>query len=227
MDDYILKSASYGMSMLFTQLKYSPDAPIEFIDPLCSIFKICLLHYKYQGTKLSIKDNKITLQDPCMLQGLYRWNDKRDQLHHLKIPIFYFKGVVCGYIKIDNMALDADVLNYINELAIKGLKKIKIVYDENKPGSLIKNCIDEYIKTLTIMYTYDEYMTQMKELNKPTLFAIYSEYGKLWKMQDFTIIMDLFAKAEENTDVHMLNILANCVDNFLYFKDCEIDKIRP
>lgn len=227
MEDYILKSASYGMSMLFTQLKYAPDSPIEFIDPICAIFKICLLHHKYQGTKLSIKDNKITLQDPCMLQGLYRWNDKRDQLHHLKIPIFYFKGIVSGYIKIDHLTLDTTILDYINDLAIKGLKKIKLVYDENQPGSLIKNCIDDYIKTLTTVYRPEEYLAQMKELNKPTLFAIYSEYSKLWKMEDFSIIIDLFTKAEEKTDIHMLNILANCIDNFIYFKDCEIDKIRP
>lgn len=225
MEDYLFKSASYGISMLFTQVKY--ESPIEFIDPLCSIFKLCILHHKYHGTKISIKDNKITLQDPSVLQGLYRWNDKRDQLHHLKIPIFYFKGIVSGYIKIGHLNLDADILNYINDLAIKGLKKIKNVYDENKPGSLIKNCIDEYIKTLSTIYSYDEFILQMNELNKPTLFAIYAEYSKLWKMDDFTIIMDLFAKAEEKTDIHMLNTLANCIDNFIYFKDCEIDKIRP
>ena len=228
MEDYLLKYAASGVSMLFTHIKHT-DSHIEFIDPLCTIFKICLLHYKYIGTKISIKNNTITVQDPSNFQGFQRWmnNDERDQLHHLKLPIFYFKGIVSGHIKIEHLTVKEEYYEYINELAIKGLKRIKLAYDVEKPGSLIKNCIDDYIKTLTTHYTFEDYMTHMRELNKPTLFAIYSEYNHLWKMEDFKIIMDLFKKAEEKEDVHLTNVLANAINQFLIFKDMEIDKIRP
>lgn len=228
MEEYLLKYASSGVSMLFTHIKYT-DYHIEFIDPLCTIFKICLLHYKYIGTKFSIKNNTITIQDPSNFQGIQRWmnSDERDQLHHLKLPIFYFKGIICGHIKVYHLTVTQEYYQYINDLAIKGLKKIKIAYDTEKPGSLIKNCIDDYIKTLSTNYSSEDYFQQMKELNKPTLFAIYNEYTNLWKIEDFKIIMALFKKAEENEDIHLTNVIANAINQFIIFKDIELDKIRP
>jgi hypothetical protein len=67
----------------------------------------------------------------------------------------------------------------------------------------------------------------MRELNKPTLFAIYNEYNNIWKIEDFKIIMDLFKKAEDKEDIHLTNVIANAINQFLIYKDMEIDKIRP
>ena len=230
MEEYTIKYASKGISMLFNQITQSSDHHIEFIDPLCTIIKICLLKYKGEGTKLSIKNNIITLQDAWALQGFQRWmnSDERDQLHHLKIPIFYFRGFVLGHILFDHLQFHQDLLNYINDLAIKGLKKMKTTYIyEKKTGSLIKNCIDDYIKTLSTNYTLDDYMIQMNENNKPTLIAIYNEYTKLWKMEDLQLIINLFKMAELKEEHELQNKLADTIDHFVMFKDKEIDFIRP
>jgi hypothetical protein len=229
METYLVKVASSGISMLFTQMKQTSEQHIEFIDPLCSIIKLCTLHYKPNGTKFSIKNNTITLQEAGVLQGFQRWmnKDERDQLHHLKLPIFYFKGITSGFITIEHFDLHTIDLTHINNLAIKGLKKLKMSYMTDKPGSLIKNCLDDYITTLSSSYTIDEYMTHMQELNKPILFAIYGEYSKLWRNEDFKIIIDLFRMSDQKDDPQLHNILANCVDCFITFKDKELDTIRP
>src|SRR5438445_576268 len=114
MEEYTIKYASKGISMLFNQISQSPEHDIEFIDPLCTIIKVCLLEYKGKGTKFSIKNNTITLQDSWALQGLQRWinNDERDQLHHLKIPIFYFRGIVLGHIVFDHISISFDTFQY-------------------------------------------------------------------------------------------------------------------
>jgi hypothetical protein len=98
---------------------------------------------------------------------------------------------------------------------------------EKKTGSLIKNCIDDYIKTLSSNYTLDDYMIQMNENNKPTLIAIYNEYTKLWKMEDLQLIINLFKMAELKEEHELQNKLADTIDHFVMFKDKEIDFIRP
>src|SRR5687767_13306792 len=158
MDEYVIGYATSGISLLFKQIKQSSDSPIEFIDPLCTVIKLALLHYKDNGTKISISNNVLNIQDASLLQGFQRWynHDARDQLYQLKLPIFYFRGIVLGYIAFDHLQIDNDTLEMINELAIKGLKKMRITYDnDRKSGSLIKNCIDDYIKILTTNYILD------------------------------------------------------------------------
>lgn len=230
MDEYTIKYASKGISMLFNQITQSTENHIEFIDPLCTIIKVCILKYKVEGTKLSIKNNVMTLQDPWALQGFQRWinNDERDQLHHLKIPVFYFRGIVLGHIIFDHIHMPIETFHYINELAIKGFKRMKLTYlYEKKTGSLIKNCIDDYIKTLSTNYTVDDYMIQMHENNKPTLVAIYNEYTKLWKSEELNLLIDLFKMAELKEECELQNKLADVIDCFIKFKDKEIDSVRP
>ena len=230
MEAHIVKYASTGISMLFTQITQAEESPIEFIDPICTMIKLALLHYKNNGTKISIKNNVINIQDPDVLQGLRRWynSDEREQLHQLKLPIFYFRGIVLGFIMFEHIAIENDTLNYINDLAIKGLKKMRITYDnDRKAGSMVKNSIDDYIKTLTTLYSIDDYMSEMYKFNKPTLFAIYNEYTKLWQLKDLKIITDLFELTETKENPVIQNKMADAIDHFIMAKDLSIDTIRP
>ena len=230
MDDYVVKYATSGISLLFTQIKQSSESPIEFIDPICTVIKLSLLHYKDNGTKISIKNNVINIQDASLLQGLERWwsSDDRNQLYQLKLPIFYFRGIVLGFIKFEHFSIDEDILLMINDLAIKGLKKMRITYDNNRQsGSLIKNSIDDYIKILNTNYTLDDYMSDRYKFNKPTLFAIYNEYTKLWDIKDFKIITDLFEIADGKENPVIQNKLADAIDHFIMAKDLTLDTIRP
>ncbi len=230
MDEYVVKYASSGISLLFSQIKQTSESPIEFIDPICTAIKLSLLHYKDNGTKISIKNNVVNIQDVSLLQGFQRWynSDERDQLYQLKLPIFYFRGIVLGFIDIEHLVIDSNTLLMINELAIKGLKKMRITYDnDRKSGSLIKNCIDDYIKILNTNYNLDDYMSDRYKFNKPTLFAIYNEYTKLWDLKDLKIITDLFELADTKENPVIQNKLADTIDQFIMAKDLTLDTIRP
>ena len=230
MDEYVVKYASSGISLLFSQIKQTSESPIEFIDPICTAIKLSLLHYKDNGTKISIKNNVVNIQDASLLQGFQRWynSDERDQLYQLKLPIFYFRGIVLGFIEIEHLDVDHNTLLMINELSIKGLKKMRITYDnDRKSGSLIKNCIDDYIKILNTNYNLDDYMSDRYKFNKPTLFAIYNEYTKLWDLKDLKIITDLFELADSKENPVIQNKLADTIDQFIMAKDLTLDTIRP
>jgi len=229
MEDTVVRYASTGISMLFNQISHTNEHPTEVIDPLCTVVKLSILNYKNSGTKISIKNNCIDLQEAWLLQGAQRWfnDDGRNQLHQLKLPLFYFRGIVLGFIIFDHLEFEEEILNYLNNLVVKGLKKMRITYDvDRKTGSLIKNSIDEYIKILTTPYHIDDYMIEMNKYNKPTIFAIYNEYTKLWQLKDIRIILDIFKLIETKELPSVQNELANCINHFIIAKDLSIDTIR-
>lgn len=219
MNDVIFK---YGIS-LYSQLS-QPESPIEFIDPLCTAIKLATLVYKHPGTKISIKKNTIQLQDYTLFQGIQRFyqQDSKHQLHQLKMPLFYFRGMVLGHI------LPSDggqyELHYINNLVIKGLQQIKLTYQYHSE-SLLQQGLNDYIKMLSTPYTLEEYQQEMNQLNKPILFAIYHEYAKLWTMEDLNIVMSLFIKMEQHPLIQ--NKLADSLNQFIDAIDLMIDTIRP
>lgn len=230
MDTIAVKYASNGLSLLFNQMIQSNDYPIEFIDPFCTVFKLAILNYKVEGTKISIKNNNITIQDTWVFQGVQRWfnSDERDQLHQLKLPLFYFRGVVLGFVSYKFLKLDQKFLDYMNEVAIKGLRKMKLTYDnDRKNGSLVKNCIDDYIKILSTPYDLPDYENEMMSISKPTLFAIYHEYAKIWTLYDFKILKRLFTLTDLEENSKIKSKLADTIDNFIIAKDLKIDTIRP
>ena len=230
MDGYVVKYAGTGIQVLFNQLTTNTDESIEFIDPLCTMVKLAILGLKPNGTKMSIHDNIICVQDPTQLQGLIRWlnSDERQQLHQLRFPILYFRGMELGHIGIENRKIETEMLKEINSLASKGLIKLRSTYENaKKVGSMVKNCIDDYVKTLSHPYGIDEYNRELSLLDKPTLFVIYNEFMKKWSAEDVKIILELFGLALSKNSDNVRNEIANSIDHLIMSKDLEIDCLRP
>src|SRR5205814_8841677 len=75
-------STLFPYTTLFRSMTQAgPEYPIEFIDPIATAMKLVVLAYKDNGTKMSIKSNKITIQESWMLQGFQRWinEDQRER----------------------------------------------------------------------------------------------------------------------------------------------------
>ena len=237
MDTYVVKYAGTGLSVIFSQLSASSETRIEFLDPFCATVKLGVLTFKPNGTKISIHNNTIHIQEPSTFQGVMRWlnSDERDQLHQLRLPILYFRGVELGHIVIDDFKIDKDQMASINEFAVQGLIKLKTTYETaKKVGSMVKNCLDDYIKTLSHPYSKEEYMKELSSLDKPTMFVIYKEFMKKWDNTDIDTILNLFGKTKKvidktketlSSNVH--NEIANSIDHFIMAKDLEIDSLRP
>ena len=64
----------------------------QILEPFSSLIRISLLHFKKQGTKISICNNKIYYQNPNIIQGTLRWtnDDKRNDIHQIHNPIKKF-----------------------------------------------------------------------------------------------------------------------------------------
>ena len=61
----------------------------SILDPLTCIIRLGILEFKPIGTKISLNNNKIKYNDPCVIQGALRWSngDNREDLHNLYYPL--------------------------------------------------------------------------------------------------------------------------------------------
>jgi len=225
MEGYFVKQAT---KLVYQWAQVSVDSPIEFIDPIATAMKLVILSYKTTGTKLSIKNNKIEIQESWMLQGIERWynDDTKSQIYQLKLPLFYFRGIVLNHIPLHHLIMNQDVFDLMNRLAFQGLKKLKLTYN-CKNGSLVDNCIDQYLSILSTPYTLEDYQREMEKFNKPTLFAVYYEYTKLWCQDDFLMLYQLLTITQQEYNMIIQNKLADCIDCYIQSKDMKIDNIRP
>ena len=110
----------------------------SIIEPLICLTRLAILEFKPTGTKISIFNNRISYNEPNILQGAVRWSngDARDDLHNIflpltKAPIWYDVS-------------KSDIQN-IFKFAIRGLEKLKRSYSRN---STINHSIQYYIDCL-------------------------------------------------------------------------------
>ena len=244
MTDIFAKYAGTGLSTLYSQIRQQSETHMEFLDPLCTILKLCVINFKPIGTKISVRDNSINIQDASVFQTLFRTihNDSREQLFQLKFPIFYFKGMIldllkhslneneeCSYKKIN-----LEYLIYMKDIAVSGLKKLRSTYDIDwKNCTIIRNCINDYIRILTMEYTQEQYDKELLEFNKSSMILIYNEFLKLWNDNELEPIIKILKlldfKCTNNCDyIHSsINSYSNAIDHLIIGKNDEINILRP
>lgn len=124
----------------------------SIIEPLICLVRLAILEFKPQGTKISIYDNKITYNEPNMLQGAVRWSngDTRDDLHNIYLPI-----TKAG----EWYSLENEDIKNILTFAIRGLEKLKTSYNRN---STINHSIQFYIGYLRQTHSKSNQTTNLE-----------------------------------------------------------------
>jgi len=85
------------MEILRTKDKERADLILE---PMQVMIQLALLAHSPIGTKISVSNNILSIQKPCMTQGVYRWwnNDNKDDLYYLFHAIRrYYKKLINIY----------------------------------------------------------------------------------------------------------------------------------
>jgi len=109
------------MEILRTKEKERADLILE---PMQVMIQLALLAHSPIGTKISVSNNILSIQKPCMTQGVYRWwnNDNKDDL-------YYLFHAIRRYYKWYKSQKD-DVYQYILAWAVKGLDKLSETYNK-------------------------------------------------------------------------------------------------
>jgi len=125
-------------------IKTHPKEKVDMIlEPLQVLTQLAVLSFLPVGTKISISENILHLQQPTILQGVLRWyqKDNKDDLYYLFHAIRrYYKWYKHN---------DDDIFTKVLELAIKGIQKLIETY--NKIGittithtlNLYKNILEQ------------------------------------------------------------------------------------
>jgi hypothetical protein len=162
------------------------------IDPMSCLIKLSILKFCPVGTKISIYDNMISILDPGLLQGTFRFlkGDGREDLHNLYLPI----------IKSIEWYNNSDKeINVLFNFAIGGLDILKSSYPIN---STICHTLDLYIyhlttKKLTTFHDKEIKIEQNSSMNSST--NIIHDYLKnLWNPREIHIIIELLLEYETN-----------------------------
>ena len=176
-------------------LLFNKNTKKYILDPLTCIIRCATLSFKPPGTKISIINNRISFNDPTILQGPIRWSsgDKREDLHNIYYPII--KSTQWYDIN------DINIKNIFSN-AIKGLVKLKNSYDEN---SIIVHSLELYINIINNFINDNNYKNKELyfknedgQLNEDNL--IYKSLRNLWNDNQISIINNIIVQIREDSN---------------------------
>lgn len=185
----------------------------DILDPLSVIIKLFIYYYKPIGTKISVGNNRIYLQDSTYIQGIIRrYNgDTKNDITILLCPIMY----AC-VLYLDNKELRTMYLP-IFEIGLQALNNLKQTYS-NTP--IIYNI--EHILNIIQMFINDEANNANNIINTETpMFKIkeniYGQLNQVWTVERKNI---LFGFIKDITEVNNLILKQTLLDGLCKFMDC-------
>ncbi len=176
------------MELLKTHTKERMDMILE---PLQVMIQLSLLSHCPIGTKVSVSENLLHIQQPSYAQGVIRYwhNDKKDDLYYLFNAI---RRYYCWY-----KSQNHKIYNYILDRSIKGIDNLIETYRSSDQHtithtlSLYKNVLDmdkeELFKSSSNTTTIDEVFKNITQIyDDKSLKVIYNLLRKLEDEQNET-----------------------------------------
>jgi hypothetical protein len=187
----------------------------DILDPLSVILKLYIYNFKPEGTKISVSNNKILLQDIGIFQGSVRkiFGDSKNDINIIFGPVVY---ACLKYLSSD----EREKYLYIFEVVSASLNKLKLTYAGNEIVyniEQIKNVIDSFIskKDNDISLLVSNYNTNGFKIKQ----NIYDHINTVWTNERKQILLGYiyeiktFVSQEyENELVISLSSFLNCMD---------------
>ena len=187
-------------------VKSQPKEKIDMIlEPLQVLTQLAILSFLPVGTKISINNNILFLQQPTMFQGVVRWyqNDNKDDL-------FYLFHAIRRYYKWYKNR-DDEVFANILELAINGIEKLIETY--NKVGiTTITHTLSLYKNILT-----QESDELFKDENEHSISVddVFKKITSLYDRKMLIVIYSVFQIMGEETNQNNINLYVNGLNSIL------------
>ena len=207
--DKTLSNITNNSYYLLTSLWQGKDEKTYILDPLTCVIRLGILSFKPIGTKISINQNKISYNNPNMLQGTIRWTfgDNRNDLHNLFKPLLR---------STQWYNMEDPIIANIFVFAISGLEKLKLSYNTN---SIICHSIDHYIDVIKKYkkFTDDELKDDTNEL--------YKKLKTLWSDAQISIVNSLLEEAHDTSEDMNCESYIEAIENILCIKEETVKNI--
>jgi hypothetical protein len=185
----------------------------DILDPLSVIVKLFIYYYKPIGTKISVGNNRIYIQDITYIQGfLRRYNgDTKNDITILLSPIIYS---CIMYLKNPETRT---IYLPIFEKSLQGLNNLKQTYANT---AIIYNI--EHIINIIQMFVNEDTTNVNNIINPETpLFKIkeniYGQLNQVWTVERINI---LFGFVKDIVEVNNLLLKNTLLDGLCKFMDC-------
>jgi hypothetical protein len=183
------------------------------LDPLSVIIKLAIIGNKPEGTKISIFNNMIKIQEVGPFQGFVRYwfNNNKLDLHYLYNPI----ELACENFLDESMVENFPKLIGLFESALIGIDKLKITY---KDHSMIVLCLNYYSNIISnyLGEYYNEDLFRTNELTHLYTKDLTKLLNKRWTNDKLLVVLELNNYLENNV---------NCVETFMVNIDKETEEI--
>ena len=192
----------------------------DTLDPLSVIIKLFIYAHKQVGTKISIGNNRIDIQEPGMFQGTVRKlsGDQKNDVNIIFFPIIfacmtYLSNKKCRarFVRL----FDAVIVSF--DKLKETYQGNEIIYNIDQLKSVALNFIDNETFDPSTLYTsYDSPGGKIKQ-------GIYTHINTIWTDSRINVVFGmideiLFATSKEIRSglVNALNTYMGCIDTIAY-----------
>lgn len=167
----------------------------NILEPVSTVLKLAIVSFLPIGTKISIRDNNIYIQNPSLLQGIFRWSngDKFSDLHNLIHPLKKFMDLRDTSIIFNDNKSDLFV-----SLAVKGLQRLKKTYADN---SIVIQTFELYEDILLgVKIRRNSMGSDTSSETERATFDIYERFNALWVQDEIEIIHHILSHLNKSYD---------------------------
>jgi hypothetical protein len=191
--------------------KYKNDT----IDPLTVIIKLFICSYKPIGTKISILNNKLIIQNSGIFQGTVRtiYRDSKNDINILFFPIIFACKL---YLSRNNKPRFINLFNKI----LDTFEKLKKTYQGNEiiyNIDQLKNVIMSFVETddfdpIQILSTFESPGGKIKQ-------DIYKHLNNIWTEKRLNIIFGYVDEILETTNKELVDNLIYSLNSYMNYVD--------
>jgi hypothetical protein len=201
----ILLLQQYQITNLYNSFNIhkSKEKNNMILEPLQGMIQLALLCGCKVGTKLTIYDNILYLQQPTLTQPINRWlnSDKKDDLYFLFPVIKKF----LKWFNPDNKKnyISAELYNQIITMSIKGLINLMKTYETTDNISVIQ-VINMYIELLSNKVNISQSLID----DKQDIDDIFEKITNIYKPNLLNIVYNTLLLIEEDKDnINIINYI--------------------
>ena len=188
----------------------------DILDPLSTIIKLFIYSYKPTGTKISIYNNKLIIQERGIFQGAVRkiYRDTKNDINIIFYPVIF----ACRYF----LSISEDKTKFLKifEMVSTSFNKLKETYQGNEiiyNIDQLKNIVESFLKNddfnpASIISNYDTPSNKIKQ-------DIYTHLSTVWNESRLNILFGYIDEILSTTSEELLESLifslssyANCID---------------
>jgi len=175
------------------------------LEPLQVLVQLGILSFCPVGTKLSISENILQLQEPSLYQGILRWymKDNKDDLYYL------FQAIRRYYLWYKPK--EKEIFKRILEVAMRGIKRLMETYDKSEKLS-IKQTLNLYTNILNLDTPN---LFESTDISAVNIDSVFKNIVKLYDKKILSIIHNTFSILEKEQTIENRKIIYVGLQNIL------------